>query len=592
MNSVETNHPNTQRIITLACAVCTSLVILLIMNRDYPMVGHDYAYFVPHLMDTGIHMRLHGLSIQWYTPGFGGGLPAYPNPQHMEYSIVQFISLLTDPWTAVLISTALISLVGYYYFYKFLSQNLGLNWMASTLGAMFFIGNGFYIEHLIAGQMGYQLFPFFAIILYTLTDPGRNYIYYSAIISVIIALTIHQAGFYLIVILILSLGITLPLLYLYKPQMIDLKKLGWLAVFSLVLAGTMAASKLYAALAFMRHFPREAFDEYNVGIFQGMIGMAAQLLGVMNLTPFLSMANHDPGILTGILIKMTGAEYGIWETDTGLSPVLIIFLGAAIIKFIRGVLIKPRIQLGRPQLFALILLALATWITVDFSLANGIIYSATKQLPILRSMHINVRFVSAFIVPLIIIGTYELDRFFLERGKLLRFTIVALVTTLFLCTYFALSAPIHIRQFDASIFAAFQKDIQKGKILPVKTVEDISVWQGFAPAATSIKAYEPIFGYKLEEFKPQIKLGRILEIEDGYFNMTNPASLVYPEINQTFPFERIKEADRDKLQIFLNRGQPDWNLPLAQRILNWVSMISFLLCSGIILREIVNRTTH
>jgi hypothetical protein len=147
-----------------------------------------------------------------------------------------------------------------------------------------------------------------------------------------------------------------------------------------------------------------------------------------------------------------------------------------------------------------------------------------------------------------------------------------------------LDAPIHLRQVDASIFNAFQKDILGGKILPVETVEDISVWQGFAPSATSIKAYEPIFGYQLEEFKPHIKLGKILQVEDGYFNMTNPVSLVYPELNQSVPFERFKEAGREKLEVFVNRGQPDWGLPLTQKILDWMSILAILASAVMLLK--------
>lgn len=585
MKSLQNVHPKPEKIIPLVSAAVTILIILLIMHRDYPMVGHDYAYFIPHLVDTGIHIRLHGLSIQWFTPSFGGGLPGYPNPQHMEYSIVQLVALVTAPWTAVLTSTAIIALVGYVFFFKFLNENLGLNWKASTLGAMFFIGNGFFIEHLIAGQMGYQLFPLFGVMLYLLTHPQKHYIFTAAATGIILSMMIHQAGFYLIVILFLSLGITLPLLYLYKPQVIDTKRLARIAIFALLLTAGITGSKVYATTAFLSHFPREVFDEYPVGALHGMIGMGSQLLGVMNLVPLLSLTNGDPGMpLTGILMQLTGSQYGLWETDRGLSPVLIIFLGAALLRFIHVLRRKPRLQLDRSRWIAVILLILAVWITVEFSLAKGLIYSSTKHLPILKSLHINIRFVSAFIVPLIIIGTHELHQFFLERQKALHFIASAVVTVLFLGSYFALSAPIHIRQFDASIFNGFQKDILRGKIQPVESIEDISVWQGFAPAASSIRAYEPIFGYQLEEFKPHIKLGKIFEVEDGYFNMTDPTSLVYPEINRTVSFERFKSADAEKLEIFLNRGQPDWNLPLMQKILVWVSVLTVLACITIFIK--------
>jgi hypothetical protein len=155
-----------------------------------------------------------------------------------------------------------------------------------------------------------------------------------------------------------------------------------------------------------------------------------------------------------------------------------------------------------------------------------------------------------------------------------------------MCTYFALSAEVHVRVFDVSVLNAMQRDILQGKISAVETIENIDGRLGFTPKASSIRAYEPMFGYLLEQFKPQTKLGEIRRVEDGYFNMTNPASLVYPEINQTFPFERIKETDRKNLDTFLNRGQPSWKVPMPQKLLNWISVISIMACIAILLRKI------
>ncbi len=174
-------------LLALACGSSTILIIILIVNKGYPLVGHDYRYFVAHLIDTNLHIQRNGLSIQWYTPSFGGGLPAFANPQNIEYSIVQWISYLTDPWSAILLSTAVVSLVGYYFFYKLLSQNLLLHWMASALGAMFFIGNGFYIEHLIAGHLGFQLFPLGAVVLYALIDTRNKILFNVSLLAITIA---------------------------------------------------------------------------------------------------------------------------------------------------------------------------------------------------------------------------------------------------------------------------------------------------------------------------------------------------------------------------------------------------------------------
>lgn len=570
-----------QDVLALACGGCMILIILLITNRDYPFVGHDYAYFIPHIIDTELHIRINGFTIQWYTPSFGGGLPGFPNPQHMEYSIVQLLSLWMGPWSAVLVSSAAISLIGYYFFYRFLSERLELNRMSSILGSLFFVGNGFYIEHLIAGQMGYQLFPLGAIILYALTDRRGKYIYNGAIIAIVITLMVFQAGFYLIVILILSFGIAFPLLHLYKAEVLNLRNITLTVISAVILSAGMTASKIYAVTVFMSHFPRELFDTYNIGVLQGGVGLITQLLGAMVLTPALIVTGQNPELLTGILSTLTGARYGIWETDIGLPPVLIIFLFMGLVYAVTHFWENLRLRPNRSVLIAFILLAFPVWITVELTLAKGLIYSFTKQLPILKSLHINVRFASAFILPLVIVGAFELERFFSKNQKPLYFGALTILTLASLLSYFSLPSEVHQREFNVSHSTILHEQIQGGSRFPITYIADIKSLEGFLEYASSYRPYEPIFGYHLEQFTPETHYGKILEVRDGYFNMTNPASFVFPEINNLHPFERFKTSEQDKLEAFLERKQPEWNIPVAQKILNIFSFIALIFSAGV-----------
>ncbi len=121
--------------------IATFLVAYI--SRDYPEVGHDFRYFIPMMLDTYLHYRVNGLRIQWYTPSFGGGLPAYPNPQQIQFSLPQALTFLTTPWNATLISTVVFAMAGYFAMYYFLSHTLSLTRQASILGGLFFTLNGF-----------------------------------------------------------------------------------------------------------------------------------------------------------------------------------------------------------------------------------------------------------------------------------------------------------------------------------------------------------------------------------------------------------------------------------------------------------------
>ena len=192
---------NLRKYIPLLCGILTNAIVLVLMHRDYPKVGHDYRYFILRIIDTKLHLLINGPSIQWYTPSFGGGLPAYPNPQHIEYSIIQLFSLFLNPWTAVLVSTFVMGLIGFMVFEQFLTKKMNCHWTASTLGAVFFIGNGFFIEHMIVGHIAHQLFPLGAIILYAALDNRLALLKAIALIALVVAMMVHQTGFYIIVIL-------------------------------------------------------------------------------------------------------------------------------------------------------------------------------------------------------------------------------------------------------------------------------------------------------------------------------------------------------------------------------------------------------
>jgi hypothetical protein len=79
------------------------------------------------MLDTHLHYRINGRAVQWYTPTFGGGLPAFFNPQHIQVSLPQLLLFVADPWTAGLLSLAITSVAGYVAIYGFLRSVLKLD---------------------------------------------------------------------------------------------------------------------------------------------------------------------------------------------------------------------------------------------------------------------------------------------------------------------------------------------------------------------------------------------------------------------------------------------------------------------------------
>jgi hypothetical protein len=588
---VKTIH-RIQSYIPLLCGFLTSGTIVMLIHRYFPMAGHDYRFFIPRLIDTKLHVLLNGLTIQWYSPSFGGGLPAFPNPQHIEYSFIQLLTVITDPWTAVLVSTFFVSMAGFVVFRHFLEKTLGLHWTSSTLGAIFFAGNGFFIEHMIVGHIGYQLFPLGVVILYAMVDRRLSLLTGSLTVALVAAMMVHQGGFYIIGILALSFLITLPLVRIRNPDALDSKLTLQKIVLGLVVAGILASSKIYAVLSLMQLFPRHISNVYTIGLPQAIMGMVAQLLGVMFLAPFLLLGGQDPSLLSGALANITGAQFGIWETDLGLSPVLTVLL---LFGLARQISLVRKVRLSAfnfpKHIVSWLILILGIWVTTEMAAANGVIYPFIKQLPILISMHVNVRFAAAFILPLVLLGAWEFEKLTFPHKRMRPFLIAAGFSIPFLLVYCLLPADVHSRFFDLSRSLQTNAAIERGERFVVAQVIDSEDEEVFLAYATNLLEYEalysendPVKGYNVEAFnsRVQVQPGGVTIRDGEYFNITNPASLVFPEENGLQPFERIKVDDEDELQAFVERRQPRWKLPVLQVILNWLSLAAFILSVGLV----------
>jgi hypothetical protein len=77
-------------------------------------------------------------------------------------------------------------------------------------------------------------------------------------------------------------------------------------------------------------------------------------------------------------------------------------------------------------------------------------------------------------------------------------------------------------------------------------------------------------------FLPHVHEGSVFDIQNGYYNMTDPTGYVFPRENNSKLFSLIPVSDYGKLMDFLNRRQPDWKLPLIQIALDWAAGLTFI----------------
>lgn len=552
-------------------------VYLLSLGQYYPQVGMDYKYFIPRLIDSHLHYVINGLSIQWYTPSFGGGLPSYPNPQQIQFSLPQAFTLFMDPWNASLAAICVFIALGNLGAYLLSKKRLGLTTEASLTVALFFTLNGFTLQHLGIGHltfMGYLLLP---LVILGLTAP-TNLWWNSLLVGWVMAVLLYGGGFYAIVYIIFACLLFLPLAGLFFPGAVQPKFYVRNATIGGIIALALSASKLYAVLSFLRSFPRAIADEYNASFIQGLLAIPLQLLGSMSLS-FYGMATGKTHKFTwDLLMTYTGSNLPVWELDISLSPALFILMIVGVTGILAN-LWKNKVRLSAQQwLNALALVAVGV-VLVEFITTKGQLYALLSGLPILRSLHVNPRYTAVLILPLSILAGLSLDvlyRWFFRSAKarIALWAIILAITIASSSIYFLLPMDsLQRRQFSVDGSQSVWSQIRAGERYAVERIlDDLNDARVFDRHASTLTPYEVLFGYGMREFTPKLAEGDILTITNGEFNLNDPTGFVFGEVNQSVPFDRIKLADQDKLEQFARREQPNWVIPLGQHLSNGISL--------------------
>ncbi len=578
--------------------VAIGAFIVWYCNRTYPMIGHDYRLFMPYMIDSYLHQKINGLTIQWYTPSFAGGRPVYSNPQDFQFSLPQLLMWLVNPWIAILVSLLVFTIIGFIATYYFLKRLLGLGALASILGAVFFIANGFYFEHAAVGHITFQEFPLFAVVMIIFTHPRIPTWLAAMILSLIITILLYS-GLHNISFFPLIAILFFPLLYLIKPSLINWKKIFSILLLGGILAALLCGSKVYAIYSFMQYFPRLTQDNYTTNLWTGVVGIIRQLLGTMTLAPFYQMINGSHSIVfIADMIKSSGSPYSYWELDVSLSPALLILLAGGAVAFL---LHKPdlKAQVNKKQLIAEVCLIIAIWLVIEFSLAKGIIYPFLRNLPILESLRANVRYVCAFIFPLAVVGAVIFDNWTKKWKSKSRVVIVfILLDGIALVSLLAFrSVPPQNLQFVCDyrpILDTYDKIRHEGETFPIKyVIPGAQPWSVFEENATNLTdPYNVQFTPFPRGIARALHAGSVYDIENGYYNIIDPTGYLFPESNDSFRFARIPVTEKAQFLDFINRRQPNWKLPRRQQVLDWTALITLIAEFVIILAYLAKNRIH
>jgi hypothetical protein len=551
-------------------------------NATYPTVGHDYRLFISRLIDSHLYYKVNGLGIEWYTPNFGGGLPAYPNPLQMQFSLPQLITWFINPYSAVLVSTGIYIAIGFVVTYLFLCKGVELKPLSAILGADLFLINGFLIERLVVGHVNFLTFPLIIVPVYAIFNSKLPIWIAGALISLTGAVLVYSGGVYIAVIGLFTALMVIPIVYFLKPGLFSWRKMLPVLIWGGILTALLCGSKLYATAAYMRFFPRTIHDQFRTNWITGLGGMIFQLAGTMNFYPFLALIHKTSASYIVRLDAWTKTPYGFWELDSSISPTLIFLIIYGIVTtLIRKPLIEKK-KITYKKIIAGICLLFAISLAAEFSIAKGILFEQLSKLPVLQSLHANTRFTSAFILPLAIIAVKVFDA---ETRKwksgamtFIAFAVLSGVSLASMWSYYLMPMEVQSRSFDLTRLNETYQRSSIGETFPVnQIVPDMNDYEVFMLHASNTNYhYDPLFRDNNVFLTPLVHEGSVFDVQEGYYNMTDPSSLVYPEVNGSTLFERIPVSDFWKLSDFINRRPSDWKIPLTQNLLDWSAGLTIL----------------
>ena len=551
-----------------------------LLNLHYPLIGNDMEYYITRLIDVYLHMKINGIfSVQWWTPTFGGGIPAYPNPLHLQFSITPYLMFFSSPWIAIQITYSIMATLAYFLTYNYVAKHTNWGFYTAICTACVFTTNGYFLNHILVGHLNYCSFPFIAIVPFLISSSwsSRKCI---IIFSISISVLIYSAGFPTIFLLYIALGQLFFFLPLIKKESLPFKRVLKILIISHLIILGLVCSKFTAVRLHMDVFPRvKEFFTWQPYYQVILVSTFAQLFSWRIFIPFESIL---PVPADSILFWLIGSKYEFWENDVSLSPVVPFVIFVFIyLRFseIKKFFIDPA---NRNTFIAFLFIL---WFSIEMTMGKGLFWSLIRDLPIIKSTHVNVRYAAALTFTISILFAFSFSKLIDSKNtKYRKWVTIFTIGTSFasMVTYQSITKQKRAyRSFDVNKIEKSWSDFSRtkyskkvSKIVEINSKEQIRL---FSIDASSFSPNDSLYGYHGEFFKSSLSIGSIDKIdEDGFYNFHNPITFYSPS-NHSPKRERIHSSDQENFQLFINRKQPSWKLPTIQNVANHVSLFTFFI---------------
>lgn len=569
----------------LGCGVILLAAFACIFGGFFPnasgCLGHDYAFFLPALLDGYFWYHSNGLwAVPWFTPAFCGGSLNFINVYSVYYSLPQLLTAVTDPLSAVRLTLWVYAALGLAGFYALLRCAFGCTRMVALFGGALFLFNGFFVHRMLSGHLGYHAFmllPLAALcMLRPLPKVDRERRWRLASDSL-------WGGLLLAAMLHGGMGPLMPpaLIALTVIGLLHGLRFGRLRDFFLrwaaagLAAAALCAAKLTATAYLMANFPRSSYPlpgAENV--------LQALLLAFRSL--FVSPA-FDPARTNDLVNLQWPLARHEWEYSLSVVPLVFLVWGALHrLRSLPEHLRKADWPLRSWMILAAAGLCLSLPLMLNVHSPGW--HALLKRLPLMASASNLIRWFLLYIPVVVLLAALAAQRV-LPGITLQRAVLTAAILAVIAINAFAERRFYHQQDYDpAGIVSAYQRVKSArwkpaiGSIGVYRDRKGEAVQTGFCNdmlvhGASQLLCYEPLFGYRLETFPLQsLQPGPVLSETNGRLNLKNPACYVWPSANHCRPGDhfdvRRKRAARD----FAAYRPYAFEMPIPQKLANRITL--------------------
>lgn len=565
-------------------AICFHGIFSVFYPNQEGMLGHDYSFFVPNLYDGLLWFNNNSFfDVPWFTPSFCGGQPFFADPQSIYYSLTQWLALIFTPVTALYLSLLFYACLAYWGMYLLCRSVFLLSVSAACFAAVVFMFNGFLTHRLIVGHitfLGIVLIPWIALFLVTVRDfpIGRLRMGGKSLFAGLLVAYWVQSGM-VSLILPASLSVLLVVAIAGVRNQLNLRTFLLRAVLAGLVAVSLSAAKLSASVAFLSHFPR---DNYRL---PGVDGLTTSIEMIMRSLSFSSQSTYERSLEVMLNQQWLLAPH---EWSYGLTPVPIILVGVGLAIFISRLSV---IKIKSPVVVASLLLAIAVLVLpVVLNIYTPEWNAILKRTPLIANSSSMVRWYLIYIPVVALLAAISIDCFPISRKN--RQVLVGVCLTLVIGFnafedrrfYFTDGA-----NYDAAaatkawqeIGTSGQKLNAVGVNIPgADLVRNDVIFAGMSQLA----CYNPVFGYRLESLpRKSLREGAPTLLEDGVYNLKNPACYLFPEENQCAPGDHFKEGQAESIESFVSYRSFEFDISSRQKFANILSTFSWLASAVLLL---------